>query len=550
MLACINYHPEGYSLPTEKLMGRHAAGASFLRAFFLYAKHEESIYAKVGQASHAKVFAEQAKLAGINLPTHTITNENYSDLRRVGSLYIPGPGLDQEANNRSLYGDHFWSLCGITHTTSSAGAMDALASLLTGPVQTWDALICTSTAVKKNVEVVLQAQADYLKHRLGATKFTLPQLPVIPLGIHTGDFFYSESQRDRARDKLGITSEQIVVLYTGRLSFHGKAHPVAMYKALEIAAQSTNKNVVLIECGWHANNHIAEAFSEAAAHVSPSVRVINLDGRDADNRDIAWASADVFCSLSDNIQETFGIVPLEAMAAGLPVVVSDWDGYKDTVRNGIDGFRIPTLAAGPGLAGDLALRHALNIDSYDMYIGHSSSLVSIDIAAAATGFEELFRSPELRRKMGDAGRERAQNLYDWRVIIPRYEELWDELADRRRVASKDNPKATNTWPARLDPTISFEHYPTSHLALNTKLRLATNSPKAATEQLAGLKALKMVNYAELVFPTNAEIEQVLANASIEPTAAEALIEGVATARRPYVFRGLVWLLKIGILQLA
>jgi glycosyltransferase involved in cell wall biosynthesis len=52
--------------------------------------------------------------------------------------------------------------------------------------------------------------------------------------------------------------------------------------------------------------------------------------------------------LSDNIQETFGIVPIEAMAAGLPVVVLDWDGYKNTVRDGIDGFRVPTLMSGAG----------------------------------------------------------------------------------------------------------------------------------------------------------------------------------------------------------
>ncbi len=41
----------------------------------------------------------------------------------------------------------------------------------------------------------------------------------------------------------------------------------------------------------------------------------------------------------------------EAMAAGLPVVVSDWDGYKDTVRDGVDGFRIPNSCAGPRLSG-------------------------------------------------------------------------------------------------------------------------------------------------------------------------------------------------------
>ena len=74
----------------------------------------------------------------------------------------------------------------------------------------------------------------------------------------------------------------------------------------------------------------------------------------------------MFCSLSDNIQETFGIVPIEAMAAGLPVVVSDWDGYKDTVRHGVDGFRISTCMPQAGLATDLALRHALEVDTYDM----------------------------------------------------------------------------------------------------------------------------------------------------------------------------------------
>ena len=30
------------------------------------------------------------------------------------------------------------------------------------------------------------------------------------------------------------------------------------------------------------------------------------------------------------------------MAAGVPLVVSDWNGYRDLVRNGIDGFRVPT----------------------------------------------------------------------------------------------------------------------------------------------------------------------------------------------------------------
>ncbi|MDP1654055.1 MAG: hypothetical protein Q8L56_15155 [Rhodocyclaceae bacterium] len=82
-----------------------------------------------------------------------------------------------------------------------------------------------------------------------------------------------------------------------------------MYQALEAAAQAVGKQVVLVECGWHANEFIAKAYADAAKLACPSVRVVTLDGRKAEDRQTAWAGADVFCSLSDNIQETFGIVP-------------------------------------------------------------------------------------------------------------------------------------------------------------------------------------------------------------------------------------------------
>ena len=105
-------------------------------------------------------------------------------------------------------------------------------------------------------------------------------------------------------------------------------------------------------------------------------------------------------------------------AAGLPVVVSDWDGYRDTVRDGIDGWRIPTLMPQAGLAGDLALRHALEIDTYDQYCGLTCSLIAVDVEATTKAFVNLFTSPDLRRQMGQAGQSRARQVYDWASIIP------------------------------------------------------------------------------------------------------------------------------------
>src|SRR5438045_9025590 len=54
------------------------------------------------------------------------------------------------------------------------------------------------------------------------------------------------------------------------------------------------------------------------------------------------AAADVFVSPGDSLQESFGITPIEAMACGIPQVVADWNGYRDTVSYGETGFFVPT----------------------------------------------------------------------------------------------------------------------------------------------------------------------------------------------------------------
>lgn len=409
MSAAIYYHPEAYTTSGPKLMGRNAAGESFLRGFLTHSTAHE-FWVQVQKPEHAQHFAQTVQAFGRSEPVKAVYPHSLAALAQPGVVYHPGPGIGAHAFQRAAFGHGSWSLTGITHTTASSAAMDALVELITAPVQPWDAVICTSTAVKNNVERLLQAQADYLKDRLGITRLVLPQLPAIPLGIHTQDFAFTEAQKAAARQTLGVDAHSLVVLFMGRLSFHAKAHPLAMYQALEAAAQATGKSVVLIECGWHANEFIEKAYADAARLACPSVRLITLDGRKAEDRQTAWTSADIFCSLSDNIQETFGLAPIEAMAAGLPVVVSDWDGYRDTVRDGIDGFRIPTLMPRAGLGGDLALRHALEIDTYDMYCGHSCMLVAVDVAATTQAFIRLFESPQLRRQMGEAGRERAVSL--------------------------------------------------------------------------------------------------------------------------------------------
>lgn len=545
--AAIYYHPEAYSISGPKLMGRNAAGESFLRGFLAYSKASE-FWTQVQTLEHAEQLAQTVRRSGRKESVKAVDNESIAALAEAGVVYYPGPGIGEHAFRRAAFGHGSWSLCGITHTTSSAVAMDYLAGLITAPVQPWDAVICTSRAVKDNVTRLLQAQTDYLVSRLGVSRVVLPQLPVIPLGIHTADFAYSPEQRTAARAALGVSADTQVVLFMGRLSFHAKAHPLAMYQALEAAARSSGKSVVLVECGWHNNEFIGKAFADAARQVCPSVRTITLDGRKAEDRQTAWAGADVFCSLSDNIQETFGIVPIEAMAAGLPVVVADWDGYKDTVRDGVDGFRIPTLMPEAGLGGDLALRHALEIDTYDMYCGHTCMLVAVDVPATAQALIRLFESPELRRQMGEAGRQRARETYDWATIIPQYEDLWAQLNEIRRAESAKLHALPNPWPARMDPFHAFASYPTRTLTPQTVLGLVDADSETALGRTLACRQLAMVDFAKLVLPIEEEVRSVLQAAASGPQSAVTLIANISTERQPFVFRSLAWLVKLGVLK--
>ncbi|NBV89355.1 MAG: glycosyl transferase, partial [Betaproteobacteria bacterium] len=157
MSAALFYHPEAYSTSGPKLMGRHAAGESFLRGFLQHAKQDQ-LWVQVQKQEDAEGFRVAMANQGRTSTLGVVTRDSLPLLGQAQATFHPGPGLAEHAFQRSLYNPGSWSLCGITHTTSSAGAMDSITALLTAPVYEWDALICTSHAVKTNVTQLLQLQ--------------------------------------------------------------------------------------------------------------------------------------------------------------------------------------------------------------------------------------------------------------------------------------------------------------------------------------------------------------------------------------------------------
>lgn len=549
MTVAIHYLLEGFSTNGPHLMGRHSAGASFLEGWFRHAGQPVWHCFTTGEVE-ARQFADLAARHGAPVPVRWIPSSHVAGLAEAGCLYVSAPSIAPFAWQRRAVGQRAFSLCGITHTIASENAMGDLAGLLTAPVQPWDAVICTSDAVKAAVEAVLGPQAEHLAARFGGRPPALPRFPVIPLGVDTDAFAPDPARRTAARARLGLAADAVVALFVGRLSFHAKAHPFPMYAALEEAARQTRIPVHLIQYGRFSTEFIANAFTEGAARWCPSVKASFLDGQDFALGEDAWAAADLFVSLSDNVQESFGLTPVEAMAAGLPCVVSDWDGYKDTVRDGVDGFRVPTVAPPRGLGTDLALRFAADVDTYDRYIGRAGAFTAVDVPATAAALARLIADPDLRARMGAAGRRRAQETFDWRVIVPQYLSLFADLAEIRRTAPETAPPADPVHGnlSRPDPFGMFASYPTRALGLGT---VVTARPAGTPEGLARVLADPLATLAVDLLPPRDDLLLVLALLGTMGRATVGdLVVRVPEARRPLVARALVFLAKFDLLALA
>lgn len=106
-------------------------------------------------------------------------------------------------------------------------------------------------------------------------------------------------------------------------------------------------------------------------------------------------TADVFCAPSTG-QESFGIVLLEAMAAGRAIVASDIHGYKKVVQRNVTGLLVEPK----------------------------------DPTALASALARLVEDPALREQLGTAGAERASE-FDWAHVTAELVDVYEEVLERR-----------------------------------------------------------------------------------------------------------------------
>jgi D-inositol-3-phosphate glycosyltransferase len=486
-----------------------------------------------GQPSDVKVGT--ALLAHSNAPA-----ESGVLLRGQPDLY------DLAWMRRRRASDRAYSLVGMIHTIAPPAMRQVIAMTAVAPMHPWDALICTSPSVRDGLVEMFAGWGQHLAERTGGRPPPLPQLPVIPLGVDGAAFATIAGRpgaREAARAALDVGPDDILVLWVGRLSYFEKAFPQPMFAAVEQARQTTGARVVFALAGWFPGEDDRGMYEAAARAHAPDTPIVFVDGNDRDRLAGLWAGSDIFLSLVDNIQETFGITPLEAMAAGLPVVASDWDGYRSTVRDGVEGFLIPTLGgpSGGGLGAQLVERHTSGALTYQAYVGQTAQHTAVHIGRAAEAIATLIASPDLRRRMGAAGRRRVAEALDWRVVAPQIHALTDELAAVRARSADPKPRPAAD-PVKGDPFRAFARFATASLTLETRL---TPAPGVTAERVRADHVALDTAFPGLRAPPDLCAEAFAVLEARGGATVREVLEAFPIGQRRALELGLAWMAKYG-----
>jgi len=171
-----------------------------------------------------------------------------------------------------------------------------------------------------------QSTADFLAAQDVETPIT-----VIPTGVNIATLSHVDIPLER--QKLGIPEEAFLVGHVGRLAQEKNLTYLA--EALVLFLASNEKAHALVVGGGAMAAPMAEIFAKGG--VSGRVHMAGvLSGAQLTR---AYSILDVFAFSSKS--ETQGLVLIEAMATGVPVIALDAPGARDVVETGENGFLLP-----------------------------------------------------------------------------------------------------------------------------------------------------------------------------------------------------------------
>jgi glycosyltransferase involved in cell wall biosynthesis len=490
------------TVPPEGVYGLGVFAKRFLRSLLLYSDFDEFHFF----CSSSYREPQEGELLGSDRRVRLIPLQEFSasarqfDYHVLHNIWTPDIGPWTDMRNRLC--STGVPVTGLTHTISYQSFLPRVLSTMVMGTRPSDSIICTTDSAR----TVMLNWIEHLQREFGAQTGAAVsyegRLDKIPLAVDAEIF----APRDKAtlRQRLELPADDVLVLYVGRFSPADKMDLFPLLLAFKSAVErSPAQSVTLLLTGSDSFKY-AGRVEQFAADLGIAGRVIprtNLPDQEVPDY---YAAADIFISPSDNIQETFGLSIIEAMACGLPVVCSDWDGYKELVEHELTGYRVPTywmqcdrkICDHAGLA-DWMMDH--------FYLGQS---VSVDVTEMALALERLINDESLRERWGANGRRRVLERFDWPVIIRQYLDLWRELKAMAVAAPVAVARKTSWY--KPDFFQTFRHYPTRILEPSQKVK--TDGPldfkwypELSAEIRPGL--LEQITRAASVGATIGELEQ-------------------------------------------
>ncbi|AFY47297.1 glycosyltransferase [Nostoc sp. PCC 7524] len=216
-------------------------------------------------------------------------------------------------------------------------------------------------------------------------------IDVIPCGTDIAKFGSVDKQTARA--ELGIAQDAKVVLYVGR--FDPRKGIETLVRAInESQLRDSGKLKLIIGGGFTPGNSDGRERDRIASIVEElgMSEFTTLPGRlSQDILPAYYAAADV-CVVPSHY-EPFGLVAIEAMASGTPVVASDVGGLQFTVVPEKTGLLVPPK----------------------------------DVAAFCVAIDRILMNPQWCDELGQTGRKHIEAMFSWGGVADRLSELYTQI---------------------------------------------------------------------------------------------------------------------------
>ncbi len=437
------------------LVGRTVANAQLLRSLVRYGTMDE-VAIFIGEG--LDVEALEALTASWKVPDDRIavyTLWQLPELLKRGAIDVLHHASHVERLYdllavRDRYAEKPTPVTGQTHSLSYPRYYQELARwVFITPAET-DAIFCSSHAGRTTMERSFDAIEGAARQRGLSGELPRWKLPVVPLGVEVAEL--EDGDRVAGRQRLGLPKDALVLVGLARFTEYDKADLFPLLRVLERlvhAPVAGAPEVFLLLGGARQGTRTPEMLQLWAKHLGIDGRLrLAVDFPEAEKKDLL-AAGDIFVSPVDNLQETFGQSVIEAQAAGLPCVVSDFDGYKDTVDAEV-GIRVPTRLNVPW--GELSELAPLMYERpLHLALGQS---VEVDLGALEAALRELIADPVRRMALGRAASARARSRYDWKKVVIELETHWRAL----RATAWTPPHRPH--PLKLDYQALFGHFGT------------------------------------------------------------------------------------------